>query len=147
LESFYRANYPDVFAARADAVTGAVNEVRKIYETYIFPEMKVDWQTHPDNVGHYYFQGCFRCHDGKHTSTAGKVIRNDCALCHTVLDQRWRDTTTVSTDGEYRHPIELGPFASRNCDECHRGNGGFVHPVDLGDIREFRCAECHTGTK
>src|SRR6266568_9288838 len=36
-----------------------------------FPEMKVDWRTHPDNVGHFYSQGCFRCHDNQHASRDG----------------------------------------------------------------------------
>ncbi len=47
----------------------------------------MDWRTHPDNVGHYYFNGCFRCHDGNHTSKDGKVITKECNSCHTVLSQ------------------------------------------------------------
>jgi hypothetical protein len=27
------------------------------------------------NVGHFYFNGCFRCHDGQHVSADGRVIR------------------------------------------------------------------------
>jgi hypothetical protein len=41
----------------------------------------------PDNLGHFYFNGCFRCHDGQHASPQGKVISKDCNLCHTVIDQ------------------------------------------------------------
>jgi hypothetical protein len=38
----------------------------------------MSWETHPDNPGHYYFLGCFRCHDGQHMSSDGKVISKDC---------------------------------------------------------------------
>ena len=48
--------------------------------------MKVNWKTHPNNIGHFYIQGCFRCHDGNHVSKDGKVISKDCNSCHTVLD-------------------------------------------------------------
>ena len=49
--------------------------------------MKVNWKTHPNNIGHFYFQGCFRCHDGNHVSKDGKVISKDCNSCHTVIEQ------------------------------------------------------------
>jgi hypothetical protein len=44
--------------------------------------MKLNWQTHPNNLGHYYYPGCFRCHDGQHVSTDGRVISKDCNQCH-----------------------------------------------------------------
>ena len=47
--------------------------MQKIYQTNIFPEMKVDWRTHPDNIGHTLYPGCFRCHEGNHVSREGKV--------------------------------------------------------------------------
>jgi hypothetical protein len=87
-------------ATRAEIDT-AVAETQRILQTCIFPEMKVNWQTHSDNIGHSYFQGCFRCHDGEHRSAGGRVIRNDCALCHTTLDQTPDGTTTLAIDGEF----------------------------------------------
>ena len=56
-------------------------------QAHHFPEMKVNWQTHPNNLGHYYFNGCFRCHDGQHVSTDGKVISKDCNQCHTLMSR------------------------------------------------------------
>ncbi len=35
-----------------------------------------------NNLGHMDFPGCFRCHDGSHTSAGGKTIPNDCDTCH-----------------------------------------------------------------
>jgi hypothetical protein len=44
--------------------------------------MNVTWGTHPDNLGHTDAPGCFRCHDDQHKSAEGRVIRQDCDLCH-----------------------------------------------------------------
>src|SRR5205814_128136 len=62
-----------------------VVEIQRIFQTYFFPEMRTDWQTHPNNIGHLYFSGCFRCHDGEHVSNDGKVITNNCNVCHTLM--------------------------------------------------------------
>jgi hypothetical protein len=98
-----------------------VGELQRIYRSTIFPEMKVDWRTHPTNVGHLYFNGCFRCHDGLHTSAEGKVIPKDCDTCHTVLEQ----TQTVATNPAHKVL--------------------FQHPVDIGDLTQVSCSDCHTG--
>lgn len=143
LDQFYRTNYPELHARKADAIKAATEEIQRIFRTYIFPEMKVDWQTHPDNVGHFYNQGCFRCHDGKHVSKTGAVIRSDCNICHTVLDQSQAGSPVAIEKGSFKHPVELGELAKLNCANCHRGSGGFTHPVDLGDISQFKCIDCH----
>ena len=61
---------------------GEIVRKRVRFQTYFFPEMKTDWTTHPDNVGHYYSIGCFRCHDGSHTAKDGSTINSDCEFCH-----------------------------------------------------------------
>ena len=73
LGAFYLKQYPKVHEEQQDAIKKAISEVQKIYRINIFPEMKVDWRTHPDNVGHTLFPGCFRCHEGNHVSREGKV--------------------------------------------------------------------------
>lgn len=47
--------------------------------------MKVTWGTHPNNLGHNDYPGCFRCHDGSHNTKDGKSIDNDCSTCHNLL--------------------------------------------------------------
>ncbi len=47
--------------------------------------MKVTWGTHPNNLGHNDYPGCFRCHDGNHNDKTGKTITNDCSTCHNLL--------------------------------------------------------------
>ena len=145
LENFYRANYPGVHAGKGDSVRAAVAEVQRIFQTYTFPEMKTDWQTHPNNVGHFYAQGCFRCHDGDHFSPTGRVISKDCRICHTTLDQTEGGVRTASTEGLFRHPVPLGTQGEFQCAACHKGNRGFQHPVNLGDISRFQCTDCHAG--
>src|SRR5205085_5176927 len=85
VNDFYRTNYAEAFSQKQDSIKGAIAEIQRIFRTYFFPEMKTDWQTHPNNIGHLYFAGCFRCHDGEHVSNTGKVISNNCTICHTVL--------------------------------------------------------------
>jgi len=143
VSDFYRTNYADLYAQKKATIDDAITEVQRIYQTYFFPEMKVDWQTHPNNIGHLYFQGCFRCHDGDHVSNDGKVIRNDCNTCHTVIyDSAAPPAKNVST-GPFKHPVDLGDLAKHQCNFCHKANQPFRHPINLGDISQFQCADCH----
>jgi hypothetical protein len=123
IDEYYRTNHPGVYEQKRESIKAAVAELQRIFQTYFFPEMKVDWQTHPDNIGHYYFQGCFRCHDGQHTSPAGKVIRADCNICHTVLDQTEGGQALKVENGEFVHPVNLGDMTGMNCTDCHTGKG------------------------
>ena len=71
--------------------------------------MKVNWKTHPNNIGHFYFQGCFRCHDGNHVSKDGKVISKDCNSCHTVIEQQESGTQIASLPAQpFKHPVDIG---------------------------------------
>ncbi|MEQ1923675.1 MAG: cytochrome C, partial [Pyrinomonadaceae bacterium] len=145
IDEYYRASYPDLAASKPELIAAAVAEVRHVYQTYFFPEMKTDWRAHPNNIGHYNAQGCFRCHDGQHFSPEGKVIRNECSICHTTVDQTFRGKTTAATDGVFRHPLDLGDKNTWQCAACHKGDRTFTHPLNLGDISKFQCAECHKG--
>lgn len=142
LDAFYRTNYAGVYRQNGDAVKGAISEVQRIYKTYFFPEMKTNWETHPNNIGHLYSSGCFRCHDGEHVSNTGKVIPNDCNVCHTVLSDSAQASTVLKTLS-VQHPVDLGGLADRKCESCHKANEPFKHPVNLGDISMFQCVECH----
>jgi hypothetical protein len=85
ITSFYRTNYPEIGRAQSAAVQQAGQEVANIYLRNIFPDMRVTWGTHPNNLGHTDFPGCFRCHDGSHTSADGQTITNDCSACHQIV--------------------------------------------------------------
>jgi hypothetical protein len=85
LNDFYRTSYPDVFRIKKLDVDTAIQQVQAVYLRNIFPEMHITWGTYPNNIGHQEFNGCFRCHDGSHTSADGRTIANDCDACHTLL--------------------------------------------------------------
>jgi nitrate/TMAO reductase-like tetraheme cytochrome c subunit len=85
LENFYRSGYPQILASNEASLRNAIGAVQSIYARNIFPEMKITWGTYPNNIGHTDFPGCFRCHDGNHTSADGRTISNDCATCHDLV--------------------------------------------------------------
>jgi hypothetical protein len=85
LEDFYRTQYPAIWTTQRAKVELAANSLASIYAQNVSPEMKVVWGTYPNNIGHTDSPGCFRCHDGNHTSKDAKTITNDCAACHNLL--------------------------------------------------------------
>jgi hypothetical protein len=55
------------------------------YLNNVWPQMKVTWGTYRQHIGHQDAAegyGCFRCHDDEHKTKFGKIIRQDCNLCH-----------------------------------------------------------------
>ena len=110
--------YPDDPRYRA-----AIDAVQSIYRENFFPAMKTNWKTHPNNLGHKDWPGCFRCHDGEHTTADGKkkIKANDCNACHVILAQ-----------GAGAQLLMLNPQGQ-----------AFDHPG--GEIGDTKCSECHTG--
>ncbi len=80
IEAAFRTQY----AGRPEAQTAAA-AVSAIYVRNVFPDLKVTWGTYPNNLGHTDFPGCFRCHDGEHSTKDKKSIGQDCAACHEML--------------------------------------------------------------
>jgi nitrate/TMAO reductase-like tetraheme cytochrome c subunit len=85
ISKFYQTNYPQIYQTQRSAVEQSGQEIANIYLRNIFPDMRVTWGVHPNNLGHNDSPGCFRCHDGSHTSADGQTITNDCSACHQVL--------------------------------------------------------------
>jgi len=85
LAKFYQQNYPELYSMRSLDIDQAGRSVLDIYRRNVFPELKVSWGTYPNNLGHTDFPGCFRCHDGSHTTADGKTISQDCNSCHEPL--------------------------------------------------------------
>jgi hypothetical protein len=122
INKYYQESYPEIYQTRKNEIDRAVIELQSSFKTTRFPEMKVDWRTHPNNVGHFYSPGCFRCHTDQHKSADGKVITKDCQICHSVVGQAEAGVVMVEVP-----------------------TNEFQHPIDLGDMREMTCTECHTG--
>jgi hypothetical protein len=85
LQDWYRTSYPSVYRDKRALVNQAASQVQAIYLRNVFPAMKITWGTYPNNLGHTDSLGCFRCHDGSHKSSDGRVIPNDCDTCHQLL--------------------------------------------------------------
>ena len=125
ITKYYRDKYPQIASAKSDKVSAAVTELQRIYTTTFFPTMKVNWKTHPNNIGHMYYPGCFRCHDGNHVSKDGRVISKDCNACHTLLDQEEGQSHLTQVQAQqFKHPVDLGDLAAVNCADCHTGGVG-----------------------
>ena len=117
------ARYPaEKFPARHDSVRKAIDIVQKIYRDNFFPEMRAQWDKYPDNIGHMIWPGCFRCHDGKHTTADGKqsIKASDCKECHTILAQGSGKELDLLTPGgaKFKHP---GDEVDGACNDCHTG--------------------------
>jgi nitrate/TMAO reductase-like tetraheme cytochrome c subunit len=84
-EDFYRSQYPLVWESQRTQIDQGAKSLASIYGRNVFPFMKVGWGSHPDNLGHNDYPGCFRCHDGNHNSKIGTSITNDCSMCHNLL--------------------------------------------------------------
>lgn len=124
IQSFYREKYPGILEDKGSSLGAALEEIDQICRDTKFPVMKVDWKTHPDNIGHKIFPGCFRCHDGNHRSESGETIRNDCDICHTIILQREGSAPLKAVPGQaFRHPADIGDLTRVKCSDCHTGGG------------------------
>jgi nitrate/TMAO reductase-like tetraheme cytochrome c subunit len=99
LVEFYKTKYPETYQNQRAAIESAADNVKAIYLRNVFPEMRITWGTHPNNIGHEDFLGCFRCHDGNHKSSDGRVINDDCSACHNVLAMEEKDPKVLATLG------------------------------------------------
>jgi hypothetical protein len=125
IPAFYESKYPEIAKSKQLEIRTAVEEVQQIFRRTTFPEMKLNWQTHPNNLGHFYFNGCFRCHDGQHVSAQGKVISKECNICHTLMGQEEGGVSVAAAPKiNFQHPVDLGDMTQVNCSDCHSGGNG-----------------------
>jgi nitrate/TMAO reductase-like tetraheme cytochrome c subunit len=125
VHEYYDYEDPDVLEDRPEDIAEVIELLRDIYRETIFPEMKADWTTHPNNLGHLDSLGCFRCHNAEMVDREGTAIFSDCTKCHAILAQ---DQESIQT---------MADFAS---------GMGFSHPQDGKTFEEFKyCSDCHTG--
>ena len=135
LMAFYRDEYPDYYAENQAAVLAAVDMLLATYDDSVFRSQKVDWKTHPNNIGHKDWPGCFRCHDGQHVNEEGEAIRLECNLCHSipqvvepgVIEPQLPLVTGIQPESHFNtHWIALHREAlDQTCQACHDiGNAG-----------------------
>lgn len=110
--------------AKDERVDALIKEALAIYDVNFFPEMKADWRTSPDHIGHKNTKGCFRCHDGQHVASDGEttIKGSDCNACHIITAQ-----------GSGKELLNIKP----------EGHEAFLH-IDF-EYSEPDCYDCHTG--
>ncbi len=84
-EAYYQKNYAEIYAQRQDEVRRSARGVLAVFQRNVFPEMKITWGTYLNNIGHTDSDGCFRCHDGSHSTADKQSITQDCDACHNLL--------------------------------------------------------------
>ena len=130
LKDYYQETYPDFYGEQSDVVERAIGVLQDTYRQSVFRHQKSDWNSHPNNIGHEYSPGCFRCHDGKHLDAQGQAIRLECNLCHSI--------PVVVGPSEFVADIEVsrGPepesHLNANWISLHR------------QVYDATCSNCHT---
>lgn len=84
LEEFYAVTYPEFYSENSELIKDVVVQLQQTYQLSVFPEQGLNWESHPNNVGHDDFPGCFRCHGGQHFNDDGEAIRLECNICHSI---------------------------------------------------------------
>jgi nitrate/TMAO reductase-like tetraheme cytochrome c subunit len=156
LAQFYLSDNPGKLTVPEADLDAAIDELKKIYSSTNFPDVKLDWQKSPNNERHNPTLGCFRCHDGKHVSVdqAGneaEVISVKCNLCHTVPivgrgDEMLIEAPVIAGDlpeshADFRFTLEHRSVSEEEREECYECHGrgfcnnrachGISHPPDM----------------
>jgi nitrate/TMAO reductase-like tetraheme cytochrome c subunit len=125
LDDFYRTTYPSVYSSKKNAIEKAIRATQQAFGENVFPAMKARWSIYPNDIGHFIFPGCMRCHDGKHVDKEGRSIPHDCHTCHIIIGQgKTGPTETLDLDRglDFQHPVNIGSvWKETGCYECHKG--------------------------
>jgi nitrate/TMAO reductase-like tetraheme cytochrome c subunit len=125
LDDFYRKTYPSVYSSRRDTIEKAIRATQQAFGENVFPVMKSRWSVYPNDIGHFIFPGCMRCHDGGHKDKGGRSIPHDCHTCHIIMEQgKTGPTETLDLDRglDFQHPLNIGSaWKKTGCYECHKG--------------------------
>ncbi len=130
LENYYEHYYPDYYAENQGLVQDAILVLQDVYAQSVYPEQKSDWDSHPNNVGHIYSPGCFRCHDGKHLNEEQEAIRLECNICHSI--------PVVAGESDFVTNIQV----SRGPEPESHLNSNWISMHR--DVFDHTCQNCHT---
>ena len=128
LGKYYKTT--DYYTGHSEQIASAVQALKDIYDRSVFHDQEVDWTTHPNNLGHIKFPGCFRCHDGKHLNADNEAIRLECNLCHSVPIAAGKDDFVTKIE------ISRGPEPESHLNPNWIG----LHSQAFG----ASCTACHT---
>ena len=104
IEAYYKQTHPQVYEQRHTDVATAAQAMLAIYKRNVFPDLHVTWGTYGNSLGHTDSPGCFRCHDGSHTTADGqRTITQDCGACHQLLAVEESTPDILKTLGLWDH--------------------------------------------
>ncbi len=130
LENYYKVYYPDFYTINSALVDQAIAALQTAYANSVSIEQKSDWNAHPNDVGHEFSPGCFRCHDGKHLNAVQDSIRLECNLCHSIPVVAGEADFVINL--EISRGLEPESHLSSNWIGMHR------------DVFDYTCENCHT---
>jgi hypothetical protein len=138
----YRTLAPGVLLEQTDQLKAAGKELAMIRASMVFPVLRVDHTSYPNNLGHRHWPGCFRCHDGQHLTPDGEVLSQDCGqTCHTQ-PQRGAESARAEREpgADDWHPwpspaklLDIAPHRQLLCSDCH----------GAGTSPKRTCDDCH----
>jgi mono/diheme cytochrome c family protein len=121
----YRDQHRELYEKKRAEIDAAVQATQKRYSQNIFPAMNARWKAYPNNLGHFYAPGCFRCHLGRHRSKTGETIPHDCNTCHDIRFQgsgKLAETQESLVGLAFKHPVDIGGLWDlMTCSTCHTG--------------------------
>jgi hypothetical protein len=138
ITEFYRTAYPAVYAQKLSEISAAVEELKQVALLTTFPEMRVDYQTHSDNIGHSQSIGCFRCHGKLQASSGekqGEMISKNCNLCHY---NPGAESPLIPASAILHSIVGL-----QDCLSCHDAAGIKPYPSDHVGRSNSLCTSCH----
>lgn len=130
LENYYKTYHADYYSANKTLVDKAIVQIQKIYTETVFAKHKINWETHPNNLGHINSPGCFRCHDGQHLTVEQEAIRLECNLCHSI--------PVVADNQDFVANIEI----SRGPEPASHLNTSWISLHN--QVFDKTCSNCHT---
>jgi hypothetical protein len=109
------------------------NQVAGLMLRNQFLAADVSWRSFPDQLGHKDSPGCFRCHNGRYSSTDGQLITAQCTACHSIPMVTRRDRI---------HGQVLDLTDMRSPRSHQRPDFPFVHG-GLAATDDAGCENCH----
>ena len=90
LPEVYRERFPEHWNEHEAAVRNSVGPLQELHRQFVYPEMKIEWNTYNSLIGHptQHTSACFRCHSGVLRDEVGEPVTLDCTACHFVLADR-----------------------------------------------------------
>ena len=135
IRAFYKTQYPQVYATQETSIDNLIIVMKEIVALTVFPDMKVNYQTHINNLGHLDSPGCFRCHQELVSKTAANVeVAAECNTCHY--------TQTILPPAQ--PPAIPHTLTGRgDCLSCHGPTGTLAVPASHAGRVNSTCTTCH----